>query len=162
RPRNAFLNRAPHGVQRSHPRIARPRENQLARAARCDQLIEDEIRREPAEHQTPPTLADDFVRCGKGDEMGKALDDDDVAVVHEARDRLAHRHEFRPRARAQTRTFNSAKDSSRMRTPLSTASSSITSGGAMRMVLRPAPSSNSPRLKAASSSGLTKCSSGSL
>ena len=148
--RLAALDRAAHAVQGADARITRPREDQLRGAAGCDQLVVDEIGRETGERQITALLADDLVRGGEADEMREPFDDEDVAIAHEAAHRLVHAHDL---AQAGTRSSESA--ASKMRRPVFTSSSSITSGGAMRIVLWPHPSSSRPRLNAASSSSCT-------
>src|SRR2546422_2196350 len=45
--------------------------------------------------RSAPALADDLVARGETDEVREPLDDDRVAIVHEAGDRLPHRHDLR-------------------------------------------------------------------
>src|SRR2546423_2689758 len=71
-----------------------PRKHQLAGAPRADHLIVDQIRREAREREVAPPLSDDLVPRGEADEVGEPLDDDGVAVVDEARDRVAHGHDL--------------------------------------------------------------------
>src|SRR5215469_7222976 len=145
---------APHAVQRADAGIARPREDELLGAARGDELVVDEIGRQARERQIAALLPDDLMGGRETDEVREAFDDHRVAVVHEAADRIAHVHDLGRDwgYRAQAATRSSASASSKMRRPVATSSSSITSGGATRIVLWPHPNSSSPRLNAASSS----------
>src|SRR5437773_750612 len=66
-----------------------------ATSARGDHLIVDQVRGEAGEREIAPALADDLVARGETDEVREPLDDDRVAIVHEAGDRLPHRHDLR-------------------------------------------------------------------
>jgi hypothetical protein len=90
------LDRAPDGMERADARVAEPREDELPGAAGGDQLVVDEVRREPGQGQVTPALADDLVASGERDEVGEALDRDQVAVVDVGRDRLAQRDDLGP------------------------------------------------------------------
>jgi len=80
-------------VQRTDAGIARPGEDELLRAARGDHLVVNEVGRQPAQRQIAAPLPNDLVPGGERDEMGEALDDDDVAVAHVARDGVPQRHD---------------------------------------------------------------------
>ena len=81
-------------MQRAHAGIPGPRKHQLAGASRADHLIVDQVRGEARQREVAPPLADDLVARGEADEVGEPLDDDGVAVVDKARDRVAHGHDF--------------------------------------------------------------------
>ena len=81
-------------VQRADARVAAPREDQLAGAARADDLVVDEVRGHPGERQVAPALADDLVPGGERDEMGEPLERDRVAVVHELGHGIGQRHDL--------------------------------------------------------------------
>ena len=74
-------------VQRAHPRVATPGEDELGGAAHADQLVIDQVGRHPDEGEPPLALADDLVAGRMGDEMGEPLHGDRVAVG----DGLGHR-----------------------------------------------------------------------
>jgi len=78
-------------VQRTHARIATPREDQLAGAAGPNHLIVDEIGRHTDQRQFRHFLPDDFVPGGKRNEMGETFEGDTVARSDEARDRVVKR-----------------------------------------------------------------------
>ena len=89
RRRPAVLDRVAQPVQRADARVAAPREDELARAAHPDQLVVDHVRRHPDERQVAPALPDQLVAGGVRDQVGEALERDDVAVVHQVGDRFA-------------------------------------------------------------------------
>jgi hypothetical protein len=86
--RPSVLDGVAKAVQRADAGIAAPREHELARAAHPDQLVVDHVRRHPHERQVPPALPDQLVPRRVRDQVREALERDDVAVVHELRDRL--------------------------------------------------------------------------
>jgi len=57
-------------------------------------LIVNEIGREATNGEIASSLADDFVRRSKTDEMYKTLDDDNITIVHIPAHGLIHRHYF--------------------------------------------------------------------
>src|SRR5438876_606212 len=56
------------------------------------------------------TLADDLVTRGEADEMGETLDDDGVAVMHEARDGVPHGHHLAGRHASTIRKWDDRQD----------------------------------------------------
>jgi hypothetical protein len=78
----AILHRVAKAVQRTDSRVSAPRESQLPCTSGSDQLVVDEIRRHADEGQVPPALADDFVASRKGNEVGKPLQGNAVAVLY--------------------------------------------------------------------------------
>jgi hypothetical protein len=87
--RPALLDRVAEAVQRADARVAAPREHELARAARADQLVVDEVRRHPDQRQVAAPAADQLVPGRVRDQVGEAFERDDVAVLDELVDRLA-------------------------------------------------------------------------
>jgi hypothetical protein len=82
----AALDRVAEAVQRADAGVAAPREDQPAGAAGADQLVVDDVGRQPRQRQVAPALADDLVRGGNGNEVGEALEGHGVAVVHQLGD----------------------------------------------------------------------------
>src|SRR5436309_1883378 len=66
-----------------------------AKAASCCTPTRPQVRGEAGEREIAPALTDDLVARGETDEVREPLDDDRVAIVHEAGDRFAHRHDLR-------------------------------------------------------------------
>src|SRR6185503_16991041 len=87
--RRPGLDRAPERVQAADARVPGPAEDELLRAARRDQLVIDQIRRQPAERQILLALPDDLMPRREADEMREPLDDDGVAVLDEGGDGFA-------------------------------------------------------------------------
>jgi hypothetical protein len=83
------LDRVAEAVQRAHAGVAAPGEDELARAARPDQLVVDDVGRHPDERQPAAALARDLVARGHRDQVREALERDGVAVVDELGDGLA-------------------------------------------------------------------------
>jgi len=78
----------------SRRRIPGPRKDELPGAAGGDHLIVDQIGREAAQREVAAPLADDLVPAANEMRWVKAFDDDDIAVTHEPRDGVLHRHRF--------------------------------------------------------------------
>ena len=76
-------------MQRADARIAAPGERELARAARADQLVVDEVGRHAHEMQVAPALADQLVAGRERDEVREALEREAGAVGDVLRDRSA-------------------------------------------------------------------------
>jgi hypothetical protein len=69
-------------MQRADAGISAPRKDQFARATHSDHLIVNEIRRHPDEREIFKPRTNDLVAGGKGDQMRKTLERDDVAGMH--------------------------------------------------------------------------------
>ncbi len=78
-------------MQTAHTRVAKPREDELARDAGGDHLVVDQIRRQATQGQVALALANDLVSRGESNEVREALDRDGIAVAHQLTDRVAHR-----------------------------------------------------------------------
>ena len=90
----AMFDRVAQAMERADARIAAPGEDELARAAHADQLVVDDVRRHAHERQVTPSLPDQLVAGGMGDEMREALECDDVPVTDELLDRLGDRNDL--------------------------------------------------------------------
>ena len=90
----AALNHVPEPVQRSDSRVPGPGEDQLAGAARPDQLVVDDVRRHPDQREVLAALPDDLVTCRVRDQVGEALHSDGVAVVNRGGHRLGQRQDL--------------------------------------------------------------------
>src|SRR5260370_34016506 len=99
-------------------------------------MMVDRVGGEAGGGARPPLLPNDLVPGREADEVGKPLDHDHVAIVHEGGYRRLHGHHL---AHAMP-----LKQSSMMARAGSTSDSSTTSGGASRSVLLPAPTNRSP------------------
>ena len=75
-------------VQRPDAGIAAPGKHQLARAARSDELVVDEIGGHPDQGEVAPPLPDHLVPGGERDQVGESLHRHNVAVLHGQCDRL--------------------------------------------------------------------------
>ena len=108
RRRRVALGDAPDRVQAAHARVAQPREDELARDARGDHLVVDEVGGHARERQVAPSLADDLVAGREADEVREPLDGHRVAVAHERR--RWRRASWRPSARccSQPRSSHAA------------------------------------------------------
>ena len=93
--RPALLDRVPEPVERSDARVAAPREDQPAGAAHADHLVVDEVRGQPYQGEIAPTLPDDLVARGEGNEVGEPLQGNAVAVGDEIGHRLGQAREAR-------------------------------------------------------------------
>ena len=60
----------------------------------ADHLVVDEVGRHPHERQIAPALPDQLVPGGVRDQVGEALERDDVAVAHELVDRVPQRDDL--------------------------------------------------------------------
>jgi hypothetical protein len=99
----AVLDRVPEPVQRPDARVPRPGENQLARAARPDQLVVDHVWRHPDQREVAPMLPDHLVPGGMRYQVREALYRDGVAVTDVRGDRLGQRYDLRHPASASYR-----------------------------------------------------------
>ena len=95
RARPAVLDRVPEPVQRAHPGIAAPGEDQLAHAARADQLVVNQVRRHPDHGEVPASLPYHLVPGRERDQVGEPLHRDDVAVVYRPPYSLRERDDLR-------------------------------------------------------------------
>ncbi|SLH61335.1 Uncharacterised protein [Mycobacteroides abscessus subsp. abscessus] len=91
RHRPAVLHRVAEPVQRADAGVAAPGEHQLARAARADELVVDQIGGHPHQRQVAAALPDDLPPGRHRNQVGEALERDGVAVVHEVGDRVRQR-----------------------------------------------------------------------
>jgi hypothetical protein len=87
------LHRVAEPVQGPDARVAAPGEDQLADAAGADHLVVDEVGGHPRDGEVAPALPDDLVAGGHRDEVGEALQRDQVAVADELRDALGQGEE---------------------------------------------------------------------
>ena len=102
-----------HGIaqamQRPDTGIATPRENQLPRASRANQLIEDHIRRHAYQRKVVPLLSNHLMPCRKRDQMREPLHRQHIAVMHHVTDCIAQRtevsHENPPLSLESTQPF---------------------------------------------------------
>ncbi len=76
----------PHRVKSAHAGIPGPGKHELLDTTCLDQLVIDEIRRQPDGSQSSPLLADDLMPGGKANQVREPVDDEAVAIVH----RLGH------------------------------------------------------------------------
>ena len=81
RDRPGVLNRVTEPVERADARVAAPREDQLAHAARADELVVDQVRRHPDERQVAAPLPDELVPGGERDQVGEPLHRHGVAIT---------------------------------------------------------------------------------
>src|SRR5207247_11428199 len=132
------------GVQGADGGVACTREGEVPRGPGADHLVVDQIGREAGQSEVAAALPDDLVPRGKADQVRAPLDDDRVAVVDEARDGVAHGHDLGDVPQSAI----SRRHSSMIRSAVSTSYSSMTSGGASRSVLLPAPRISRPFLNA--------------
>jgi hypothetical protein len=63
-------------------------ENQFRRAPGADHLVVHDVRGHPHQREVPPALPDDLVAGRDRDQVGEAFEGDDVAVMHQFRDRI--------------------------------------------------------------------------
>ena len=96
-PRPAVLDGVAHAVERAHPGIAAPGEDQLLRRPHADELVIDDVRRHAHQSEAAALLADQLMPGGIRDQMGEALQGDDIAVADIGRDGLGKRNERRHR-----------------------------------------------------------------
>ena len=95
RPRPAVLDGVAEAVQRPDPRVAAPGEDQLAHAARADQLVVDDVRRHPDQREVTAALPDHLMARRERDQVREPLHRDRVAVVHRVGDSLRERDDLR-------------------------------------------------------------------
>jgi hypothetical protein len=81
RDRPGMLDRVAEPVQRADTGIAAPGEDQLARAARADELVIDQVRRHPDQRQVTAPLPDHLLPGGERDQVREPLHRDRVAIV---------------------------------------------------------------------------------
>ena len=93
-PGPAVLHRIAEAVQRAHPRIAAPGEDQAPDAAHADELVVDEVRRHAHRGEVAEARADHRVARGMGDQVGEPLHGDGVAVFDERGHRLGERDDL--------------------------------------------------------------------
>ncbi len=91
RPGPVALDRVAKAVQRADARVAAPGEDEFGGATGADELVVDEVGRHPDEGEIASALPDDLVAGGERNQMRKAFERNDVAVVDQARDRLGKR-----------------------------------------------------------------------
>src|SRR5690349_5108178 len=72
----------PQPMQRADSRVATPGKDKLRSASRSDQLIVDQVRSHPNQREIATSLADNLVTGGKGNEVRKSFERDDVSVAH--------------------------------------------------------------------------------
>ncbi len=81
-------------MQAADAGIAEPAEDELSGRAGRNHLVVDQVRREAGQGQVALTLPDDLVPGGEADQMREAFDGDDVTVVDEGGDGVAHRRDL--------------------------------------------------------------------
>jgi len=95
RDRPPVLHRVAEPVQRPDTRVAAPGEDQLARAARADELVVDQVGCHPDQRQVAPLLADQLVAGGERYQVRETLHRHRVAVMHGAPHGLGERDDVR-------------------------------------------------------------------
>ena len=88
RDRPVVLDRIPEPVQRPDPGVPAPGEDELAGGAHPDQLVVDQVRRHPDQRQVAPSLPDQLVPRGLGNEVREPFEGDGIPVANELGDRL--------------------------------------------------------------------------
>ena len=76
-----MLYRVPEPVQRADTGITAPGEDELAHAARADELVVNQVWRHPDQGQVAAPLPDHFVAGGERDQVGETLHSDGVPVM---------------------------------------------------------------------------------
>jgi hypothetical protein len=94
RARPAVFDGVAHAAQETDAGIARVGEDHLPGEPHADHLIVDHVRRHADQRQVPAALPDRLMRRGMGDEMGEALEGDDVPVAEVLGDGLPEALEF--------------------------------------------------------------------
>lgn len=92
--RPAVLDRLAEAVQRPHPRITAPGEDELAGAAHADQLVIDQVRGHTYQREVTLLLSDHLVPGRKGDKMRKPFHCDNIAIPDETGNGFAQRRNF--------------------------------------------------------------------